>query len=363
MARYKCPACGEPYRGGRCAACYYEPFTEEITHRLHTHKGEPLVIDTPVRKPIRQADPFGCDRRTRKKPARKLGIVFAILIVLLSAIGEVAETVMDNVSDTFLSVAEPEPVPDLTLPADSTLLYSGGGLRAIANWQDGMSWPGELPIYLVNDTGHEVGLLAQSVTVNGYVIDSAYLYDGTQNSELHLFYLYIDAESLTRAGIEIPAQISFRLTFFDTDSYETIAESDTIRLRANAPEDFVQPVDDSGALLWETDSLRVVFRGYQPDPDAPEKVQWGTLQFFIENTGSQALSIYSEDVLVDQGSVPLSLWCELPPGTRTITDMYLYGLDAESLDELKDLTMILTAVDAVSWDNAVTSGELPLEIR
>ena len=40
----RCPCCGAPYNGKRCRECYYEPFTEEIAHGLHTHEGSCEMI-------------------------------------------------------------------------------------------------------------------------------------------------------------------------------------------------------------------------------------------------------------------------------------------------------------------------------
>lgn len=84
MARYKCPACGAAYNGKRCTACYYEYFTETIAHGNHTHRGEPLVINAPVRKPIRRRDPFGCDRRTRRRLSPVAKLLITVSLILLS---------------------------------------------------------------------------------------------------------------------------------------------------------------------------------------------------------------------------------------------------------------------------------------
>ena len=40
----RCPCCGAPYNGKRCRECYYEPFTEEIAHGLHTHEGSSEIV-------------------------------------------------------------------------------------------------------------------------------------------------------------------------------------------------------------------------------------------------------------------------------------------------------------------------------
>ncbi len=61
----RCPCCGAPYNGKRCRECYYEPFTEEIAHGLHTHEGEPLIIEQPEDRPVRRSVP------TRQKECRQ----------------------------------------------------------------------------------------------------------------------------------------------------------------------------------------------------------------------------------------------------------------------------------------------------
>ena len=84
MAHYTCPSCGERYNGRLCRSCLYEHFTEEISHGNHTHEGEPLVIDAPVRKPIRRKDPFDCEKKTRKKhPMAGFVVLLAISVWFL----------------------------------------------------------------------------------------------------------------------------------------------------------------------------------------------------------------------------------------------------------------------------------------
>ena len=84
MAKMKCPSCGQPFNGKRCRNCMYEVFTEEITHGLHTHEGEPLVIDAPQRRPIRRKNPFVWDKRTRRRNSASplVGVAVALVIAL-----------------------------------------------------------------------------------------------------------------------------------------------------------------------------------------------------------------------------------------------------------------------------------------
>lgn len=90
MTRSTCPSCGAPFNGKKCRSCLYETFTEEYAHGNHTHQGEPLVIDAPVRSPIPKQDPFECPpKRTAPDSAwqnqRKKPLSRPLFIVLLLA--------------------------------------------------------------------------------------------------------------------------------------------------------------------------------------------------------------------------------------------------------------------------------------
>lgn len=89
MARSTCPSCGAPFNGKKCRSCLYETFNEEFAHGNHTHQGEPLVIDAPVRSPIPKQDPFDCPpKRTAPEPSswqyhRKKALPRPLFILLL----------------------------------------------------------------------------------------------------------------------------------------------------------------------------------------------------------------------------------------------------------------------------------------
>lgn len=72
MARYVCPSCGSPFNGKKCKDCAYESFSEEITHRTHVHKGEPLVIRDQTRKPFPTKTPLTVPSRNGKSGSARV---------------------------------------------------------------------------------------------------------------------------------------------------------------------------------------------------------------------------------------------------------------------------------------------------
>ena len=135
MPRYDCPSCGNSFNGKKCRNCGYETFNEEIAHRLHVHKGEPLVIRETTRKPIPTADPFGCPpvpqkrRPAKKRKVRPLVIVMLVLF-LLGPIMDATKNIAEKFGDTLSYITSPTSEP---LPQDDYLLYSGNGIRGRAS--------------------------------------------------------------------------------------------------------------------------------------------------------------------------------------------------------------------------------------
>ena len=109
MRKPACPSCGAPYNGRRCRNCNYEHFSEEIAHGNHTHTGEPLVIDAPVRKPVPKKNPFGCDKKTRKKNPL---VGFLALLYVISCLMPVLRNwgLKLEATEEWNRTATPEPV-------------------------------------------------------------------------------------------------------------------------------------------------------------------------------------------------------------------------------------------------------------
>ena len=124
-------------------------------------------------------------------------------------------------------------------------------------------------------------------------------------------------------------------------------------------------MDDSGTRLLEQDGIRIVCKGYKPDSYHPDDAYEGVIRFYIENNTDRCLQIYTPEVLVNQEYADLTLWCELQPGIRTITDMYLYGLEdlnISSIDDIAVLELKLAINDRDDYDFSIETHTLYLDI-
>lgn len=358
MAVYRCPSCGSLYNGKRCRSCLYEHFTEEIAHGNHTHKGEPLVIDAPTRKPIRRKNPFDCEKKTRKKHPLA---GFLVLLMLINAMMPLLRSWGLELEAREHSLA-PEPV--MAVPEDTMILYADSEFQVLAQWKNGQAYTDEgIRIWVENDTGHDLTVSLRDAVVNGYMMDTAFFYCDVRDGSLAMSTLYLSEEGLENAGIRAVTDISFCLEAMDQDSYETILTTHRIDLAAAPAAGTVVHVAPEGALIYDQEGIRVSFLGYREDEYHPENVSEGQLLFHIENNTDRHLQVCPLEVQINGEISDVSLWCQLYPGTRAVSPMYLYSLKElgiQTAEELFPMTLTLEFTDREDYEFSVQSDDLVL---
>ncbi len=332
MARYRCPCCGQPFNGRKCRKCFYETFNEEIGHGSHVHKGEPLVIDAPTRRPIPRKDPFGCDPRTRKKPKKKknLALILALLYVFAVPALELAGEVIDNLGSFFVTseVSYPEPqnqsAPDIPEEVVGTTLYEDGDIRIVTPWQ-GEDLTTELPIWLFNDSHRDLSLMLQDVVVNGFVMEFSYLSCDAPAGSAAMATLRLEEGELGLAGIQEIGNLSLGFCVYDTYSYETLVETARVTLVANP--DVAVNAYFGGQVVYDADALRITCVGYQVSGVAE-------MLLLLENEGQQPLDVMITEMDLDGKPLEPFFWCRLPEKTRAIRAVMLRDEIGDPVEEL-----------------------------
>ncbi len=339
MARYTCPSCGSSFNGKKCRNCLYATFDEEISHNLHVHKGEPLVIKGPVRRPIPRKDPFGCDMRTRK-PRRKVPklLVWILAVALLEPVLGIGLAVLEDVMDT-VAIRTPEaPMPDAVVPEGATqVLHTEDFTLYIGLPEKGQYYP----LFLENRIGQDVRLAARSIVADGFLSEQSYAWCDAPAGTLRQGELYLAPEDMQWAVMEAPCCLDVSFAIYDDIEYEDLLEGSFSLDNGGTP----HPVVPAGEALAENEWLQLFYLGYFADEYNPEAFYDGQLRFYLENRTESLLSVYSEEVLLNGERMDLNFWCELPENTRTVTRMWLFSAaeQVSQLDQVETLELYLNA--------------------
>lgn len=365
MARRTCPSCGAPFDGKKCRSCCYEVFNEEFAHGTHTHQGEPLVINAPTRAPIPRQNPFDCPpappkkRQTEKSASRKAGALGAcifwmmvvIILVSLSAdldglVQEVESSPVFSFFREYSSLPEPEASSEAVA---FSVLYRDDTYTIGTNWGEGSSEFDNLQFSLEHTYRREVILMAQDLVINGYSMDSASLYLEAKPKVRSQRRFFLNEIELERCGIETIQEFSFSLVLVDAKDYDTLLEvPERFTFTADIPS-FVQEVDDSGLLLLSQDGVKVIYRGYTPAPYSPEQIEYGSLDFFLENNTDEAVFIEISDITAAGQPLLPSYGRTIEAHTRRVDPLFLMTaeeLDAETPEDLEPIVFHLNIYDS-----------------
>lgn len=212
MRKPACPSCGAPYNGRRCRNCNYEHFSEEIAHGNHTHTGEPLVIDAPVRKPVPQKNPFGCDKKTRKKNPL---VGFLALLYVISCLMPVLRNwgLKLEATEEWNRTATPEPVVQA---ADMVIFHQEDDIT-IFTTPESVADPDDFCLFVHNESGMAVTVSAAEIRVNGIDLPHAALVCKARPGEIGKGWLEADAGEWEAAGIRDIRTLTFSLTVLRQD--------------------------------------------------------------------------------------------------------------------------------------------------
>lgn len=230
MASYKCPCCGHAYNGKRCKNCFYENFTEEITHGGHTHAGEPLVISKP--EPKRRPQPTiqrssDCSPYAGKKKKKSSPLKWILLaITVLSMLSEVYESMKEehvweersypdaSVSEKF---GETDTQEVLKMPETGLVLYDNGDILVMADWEQGRTFENPVTVWIQNGSDTDLIVTTQELYVNGHSMKNASLSCSAASGEVSRGELRLDMAELKACGVDYVRQIQLDLWLLDWD--------------------------------------------------------------------------------------------------------------------------------------------------
>ena len=121
---------------------------------------------------------------------------------------------------------------DTTANDEGTELYNDGGIRIIGKTVDENSfWRTAILLYIENQSGNNVGISVDDLSINGFMLTpyfSTTVYDGKKCID----DITIMSSELEENGIESIDEVELKFRVYNSDSYETIAESDPITFSA-----------------------------------------------------------------------------------------------------------------------------------
>lgn len=360
MAERRCPGCGYLMKKeSQCPICLTRV---------------PGIAD-PRPKQTWQPPRRGSSPQKKARSSRLLLALLTPVLILILITGIIFSTAMeygtieeepfsyiDDLEDSRQALAELDmDYWEENLPViEPTVLYDQDGITLTATEILPSYGDLEVRVTLTNHSGQAVTISSEGLSVNGYAMSASGIYCSASPGETVEDYFFLYQEDLERADITTIAQIQFRLQIRDPNTYDELAMSDVLTLKTDAPEDFVQSVDDSGMEIYNADGIRVVFREMTLDEDSD-----GVAYFYVENATDQVMTVCSTLLSVNGSEAMGSIWLELLPNSRGVEGMVCYDLDSLGIDDagdLEELSLTICVDDGASWENMVITDPITIDL-
>lgn len=383
MPDRRCPDCGYRTTADRCPICMT---------RIPGSAGKQTKTNAAPRQTGTYTPPKYTPPRQPRTPARtrnagkRVGLI-SVVMVFLAIAAVVFQTAMEyGMWDSYMEPvsqldemiaqlesmdtdwpvsmqtdAAPEPeawAGDLP-QIEETVIWEESGVTVTASGMELVWTNPAVSLTVENETGHDIVVSSFSVAVNGFVLEYSNFYCAVGDGETVTEELCLYAEDLRTAGIDTIANVGLSLYSYDPDTYETVGESEWILLETSDA-DYEQTFDFEGTEILNESGLRVVYL------DAEVENGDAQVRFYVENISDRALDVWSDELRLNGQSVEDGwLYAGLQPGNRTVCTVDVYGvsdLGVESMDDLKEMTIVFQVEDMESWEAVLDGKQITFEL-
>ena len=223
-------------------------------------------------------------------------------------------------------VTESEPDSSMgSLSIDEQVLWEIDGVKVIATGiTEDSIWGAQVNLLVENNSDKDIGIGADAVIVNDYMIDdltSITVTAGNKtNDSVTLFSSCLEA-----AGIDNIGKVELYLHTFDPETYMTEQSSGCITLTMSGAETVDTETNISGTTLYDEGGVKIV--GQYVD----ESSFWGrSILLYIENNTDKNIIVQNDDLAINGFMVTSFMSQNVYAGKKAIADITLLESDLEA---------------------------------
>ena len=310
-----------------------------------------------------------------KKTARVLSLILVLALFAIMAIGSGSSSSSNDVKapssvstggqtteTTTSDTTESNTTSNSTAASDVTIeeavVFDQGGIRITAKSFDakGVFGP-EIKLLIENDSDNSVTVQSRNTSVNGYMVETLFSADVASgkkaNDSLTIMSSYLDI-----AGITTVAVIEFSFHIFDSETWETIYDSDPITIETSAAEGYTYSFDDSGNQVYNEDGVEIVVKGLSDSSSwlGPEIV------VYISNTSDRGVTVQARDVSINGFMVEPFFSCDVAQGKHAIDTVTFMSTELEEneIETIESVELSFHVFDLDTWDTIVDTSPVTI---
>lgn len=203
-----------------------------------------------------------------------------------------------------------------------------------------------LSLLLENNSAKDITISSENVSVNN-IVCNAYMYEDVNAGKKTYADMSFYESDLTSVGITEIGTIEFFLHIYEQETYDTIDDSDVIKLVVN--ENVTAAPVSNGEKIYSKNGITI----YNEKPTMEDDDYYDYVsRFFIVNETNTDISISTDDVSVN--GFMINPYCSetVPAGKMAYTSLYFSKTDLEDnkIKEIEEVELSFSIYNSESYD-------------
>ncbi|MBR5564674.1 MAG: hypothetical protein IKW08_00775 [Roseburia sp.] len=239
-----------------------------------------------------------------------------------------------------------------TVTIEEQVLFEQDGIVVTAKeYVTDRIWGDGIKLLIENNSDKDVTVGCSALIVNNYMISDLFV-AGVAAGKKANEVMYLSSEELKAAGIDSVGQIEVYFHVYDTDTYDTLFDTEGIMLQTSANEYMDTTPNDVGMELYNADGIRIVGK------TVDENSFWGTaILLYCENSSGKNISISVEEMSVNGFMMNPLFTTTIYDGKMAVEDITVFSSDLEEngIEKIEDVELKFHIYDAETYDTIADS--------
>ena len=292
---------------------------------------------------------------------RKKARVFALMmcmVLLLTLVQACGSSSDDEKKDTVTSENKGEAgttdknESEQTITIDEQILFEQDGIVVTAKeYVTDKIWGDGIKLLIENNSDKDVTVGCNALIVNNYMISDLFV-SGVAAGKKANEVMYLSSEELEAAGIDSVGQIEVYFHVYDSNTYETLFDTECITIQTSEYEHMDTTPNDVGMELYNADGIRIVGK------TVDENSFWGTaILLYCENSSGKNISISVEEMSVNGFMMNPLFTATIYDGKMAVEDITIFSSDLEEngIEKIEEVELKFHIYDAETYDTIADS--------
>ena len=305
------------------------------------------------------------------KRSQVLAIVMAVCLFMSFALGSSSTSTESTKAITGTGDAADDSgskeadVTTKAKPATPTIeeavVYDVDGIKITAKeYVTDSIWGDGIKFLIENDTTKNIMVGCNALIVNNYMISDLFATEvaaGKKTNET----MTLSSSQLKAAGIDVIGQVEVYFHIYDSDSYDTIANTDCVLIKTSLFDQMDTKADDSGEVLYEKDGIKIIGK-YVNDSDF-----WGAaILLYVENNSDRNVVIHAENVSINGFTFDAAIFSStVYAGKKAYDDITLLSseLEENGIKSVEEVSLKFKSLDPDSYETIDKSDEITFKTK